>query len=56
MSRLARLLTLAGAFVVCAGSARAITNPDISVVGQPFFALTDDPVAADRNRLVPNLG
>lgn len=48
---LALLLALA------APAARAgVTNPDISVIGQPLFRLTDDPADANRDRPVLDAG
>jgi hypothetical protein len=42
---------LVGALLVTGNVARAgVTNPDISVIGQPFVRWTDDPSAADRKR------
>ncbi|HZM16754.1 MAG TPA: hypothetical protein VFE28_12200 [Candidatus Krumholzibacteria bacterium] len=57
MSRRILSLACAGLCAMLPELARAgVTNPDISVVGQPFFAVTDDPNNLDRNRLVPDLG
>jgi hypothetical protein len=48
---------LAIALAIAAGVASAgVINPDISVIGQPFMSLTDDPTAADRKRLQPDIG
>jgi hypothetical protein len=50
---LSRTLFAVAALVAFAfGTARAgVTNPDISVIGQPFTGLTDDPGDPDRDRL-----
>jgi hypothetical protein len=40
----------AALFVICGVAAAGVINPDISVVGQPFMSLTDDPDAAGRKR------
>ena len=38
--------------VLVSGAARAgVTNPDISVIGQPFFSLSDDPSSINRKRV-----
>lgn len=37
-------------------AAGAVTNPDISVIGQPYVAWTDDPNDPDRKRLRPEIG
>lgn len=44
-------LAVAALACLSAPAARAgVTNPDISVIGQPFFSLTDDPSSANRKR------
>jgi hypothetical protein len=36
---------------IAAGASRAgVVNPDISVIGQPVFSVTDNPSSPDRNR------
>jgi hypothetical protein len=42
---------VAAACAAASGSARAgVINPDISVIGQPFMAITNDPASTDRER------
>lgn len=51
--RLMRLLplALAAALVAPRGAAAGVVNPDISVIGQPYVSLTNDPESQDRDRL-----
>lgn len=49
MRRLVLAMSLVPALVV-AGTASAVVNPDISVIGQPFTTWTDDAASYSRNR------
>jgi hypothetical protein len=57
MSRtLARALVASALTVLVPAAAGAVTNPDISVIGQPFVGWTDDPNDPDRLRFRPDIG
>jgi hypothetical protein len=47
-------------FLLCATAAvqawAGVTNPDISVIGQPFATITDDPASTDRGRPTLDVG
>ena len=53
--RLLILLCIAG-ISAAADAGAGVINPDISVVGQPFGMLTDEPGSPDRNRLRFDVG
>lgn len=45
-----------GAVLVLAPIARAVVNPDLSVIGQPFMRWTDDPADPARKRVTLDVG